>query len=81
MEKTEIATVVYLLKEADGVLKFYLAQKKQDIHKDNGETLANTARWNGYGGKLDPTDGGSVRRCATRELKDESGVFAREKSI
>ena len=71
-EKTEIATVVYLMK-GDMVC---LAKKKQHIHTKDGKELGKSKlTWNGYGGKSEEFDN-SIRDTAIRELFDESGVKA-----
>lgn len=75
-----VATVVYLTRNRAGITHFCLAQKKQNIHKDNGEVLANSQKWNGYGGKVEKSDT-SISQCALRELYDESGVKADEADL
>lgn len=68
---TEIATVVYLLKDG----KICLARKKQRIHTKDGKELENSKNiWNGYGGKANIDE--TVRDTAIRELQEESGVIA-----
>ena len=74
------ATVVYLLKEENGITKFYLAQKKQDIHKNSGEVLSDSAIWNGYGGKWEDRDS-TILDTAIRELKEEAGVVAKQEDL
>ena len=74
------ATCAFLLKEENGVTKFYLAQKKRDVHKNSGEALAESAIWNGYGGKWDILDE-TILDTAIRELKDESGVIAKKEDL
>ena len=71
-QATEIATVIYLLKES----KICLAQKKRHIHTKDGKELDKSkATWNGYGGKREDEDA-SIRDTAIRELYDECGVKA-----
>ena len=50
---TVVATVVYLITNNT----ICLAQKKQPIHKKNGEVLKQSKMtWNGYGGKREKED-------------------------
>lgn len=74
---TEIATVVYLLKDG----KICLAKKKQHVHTKDGKELDNSkTTWNGYGGKSEDVDK-TIRDTAIRELFDESGVVANNKDL
>ncbi|MBX4206488.1 NUDIX domain-containing protein [Candidatus Parcubacteria bacterium] len=57
----EKSTLVFPIR--NGVV--WLAEKKRKV----GAGLLN-----GYGGKLDEADGGSIRLCACREFREESGV-------
>lgn len=79
-KKVTLATVVYLVKDVGGVPHICLAQKQQNIHKDNGETLGESKKLNGYGGKKEETDS-SLRACAIRELFDECGVAAQGSNL
>ncbi|HBB44303.1 MAG: hypothetical protein UW27_C0001G0088 [Parcubacteria group bacterium GW2011_GWA1_44_13] len=77
----KFATVIFLLKMGkDGVLRFYLARKKQDIHT-NGQALVGSMKPNGYGGKLEAEDNNSLTACAIRELFSESEVTAKEEDL
>ena len=76
-EKTEIATVVYLMRGET----ICLAKKKQHIHTKDGKELDKSKlTWNGYGGKAEDEDE-SVRDTAIRELFQESGVIANKKDL
>lgn len=66
------ATVVFLRGGEVVRPHFYLAQKKQNIHTNDGKTLPKSTMWNGYGGKWKPSDRG-IYRTAIRELYEESG--------
>src|SRR3989344_1123247 len=74
------ATVVFLLKEQNNETKFYLAPKKQNVYKNNGEALEASSIWNGYGGKWDISDA-TILDTAIRELKDESSVEAKKEDL
>lgn len=65
--------LVLLMKMEDGMIKFYLARKKQDIHT-NGETLEDSKKMNTYGGKLAEVDNGSMFACSYREVLGECNV-------
>jgi 8-oxo-dGTP pyrophosphatase MutT (NUDIX family) len=71
--KTEIATVVYLVRGDT----MYLSKKKTNVHMSDGKDLKKSAVWNGYGGKSEKTDT-SILHTAVRELKEESSVDAKE---
>ena len=60
------ATVCYLCKQGE----IHLAMKTRKIGK---------GFWNGYGGGIEP--GETIEECVLRELKDESGVIAKEEDI
>ncbi|MFA6608563.1 MAG: NUDIX domain-containing protein [Candidatus Paceibacterota bacterium] len=73
------ATVLFLLNKANES-EFYLAQKKQDIHKNNGEAIKKSPKMNGYGGKWEEGDE-SIFHTATRETFDECGVAVKTKDL
>ena len=73
-------TCVFVLKEENGIQKFYLAPKKQNIHKTNGEVLVESSTWTGYGDKWDILDE-TILDTAVRELYDESGVIAQKEDL
>src|SRR3989344_6013142 len=75
MSICERATVVFL---RDGEGRICLAQKKQDIHKANGEVLKKSNRWNGYGGKC---EGKEFLATAVDELFFEAGVRANQSDL
>lgn len=80
ISESVLATVVFLAKDIDGGTEFYLAKKKQSVHKDNGQTLKHKIIWNGYGGKMEKSDN-SLRACAIRELFTESSVLGKEEDL
>lgn len=71
------ATVVLLINK---VGKVCLARKKQEIHHENGSIDYSLGTYNGYGGKMDPTDE-TILDTAIRELYDESGVDAKKENL
>jgi NUDIX domain len=73
------ATVLFLLEDCRDP-SFYLAQKKQDIHTDQGEVLSGTRKWNGYGGKWKSSDR-TIFDTAARELFDESLVRVKKEDL
>ena len=64
MKKRIEATLIYLM-DGDQVLMLERVKKEGDIH---------IGKWNGLGGKVEL--GESVKSCAIRELKEESGLSA-----
>lgn len=75
------ATVVLLLGGEIVTPHFYLAQKKQNIHCNDGKEIPKTALWNGYGGKWKKGDR-NIKATAVRELYEESGgVKVKQKDL
>ena len=64
MKKRIEATLIYLIHN-DEILMLERVKKKGDIH---------IGKWNGLGGKVEL--GESIKACAIRELKEESGLCA-----
>ncbi len=64
MKKRIEATLIYLM-DGEQVLMLERVKKKGDIH---------IGKWNGLGGKVEI--GESIKSCAIRELKEESGLTA-----
>ena len=64
MKKRIEATLIYLM-DGEQVLMLERVKKKGDIH---------IGKWNGLGGKVEL--GESIKNCAIRELKEESGLSA-----
>ena len=60
-----LATLCYLRKDGK-TLMIHRVKKQDDIH---------AGKWNGLGGKLEP--GESPEECAIREIREESGLQAR----
>jgi 8-oxo-dGTP diphosphatase len=58
----KLATLVYV-KHGGQTLMIHRVKKERDIHE---------GKWNGLGGKLEP--GESPEACATREVREESGL-------
>ena len=61
----KLATLLYVMKP-DETLMLYRNKKENDYHE---------GKWNGLGGKFEP--GESPEECAIRELKEESGLIAK----
>ena len=68
----DCATVVYLRNAAVVTPHFYLAQKKKNIHTEDGKELSKSTTWNGYGGRWQHGDN-TILKTAQRELYEESG--------
>jgi len=62
----KLATLLYVQKD-DKTLMLYRNKKENDYHE---------GKWNGLGGKFEL--GESPEECAIRELKEESGLTAKE---
>jgi 8-oxo-dGTP diphosphatase len=60
----KLATLCYLKKDRQ-TLMIHRIKKANDMH---------WGKWNGLGGKLEP--GETLEACATREIREESGLLA-----
>lgn len=68
-----VATVCYLIREKDGeIAEIGMAWKEPT---ESAQKLRVADRWNGWGGKVEPSDT-SIEAAALRELRQESGVVA-----
>lgn len=61
----KLATLLYVMDD-DKTLMLYRNKREKDYHK---------GKWNGLGGKFEPKE--SPEECAIRELKEESGLNAK----
>lgn len=55
-------------------------KRGNEILLAKGKCGINKGRFNGYGGKIEPTDA-DIKVCALRELREESGVLARRRDL
>ena len=60
-------SLVYLL---DGAGRVLLGRKRRGM---------GVGKWNGFGGKIEP--GETMRQCAARELREESGITVRPEDL
>jgi ADP-ribose pyrophosphatase YjhB (NUDIX family) len=75
---TVIKATVILLINKEG--KVILARKKQPIHTSEDAIEYSLGLYNGYGGKMEETDG-TIEQAALRELHQEANVVATVESL
>jgi 8-oxo-dGTP pyrophosphatase MutT (NUDIX family) len=71
------ATVILLINKEREVI---LARKKQPIHTSEDSIEYSLGLYNGYGGKMEETDG-TIEQAALRELHQEANVVATVESL